>query len=51
MTKTLAMLSGKLRLSVSSKIDRRSGELDEPGNGELIDDRLLGGRAVNRRTN
>ena len=51
MSKMLSMLSGKLRLSVNSRIDRRSGELDEPGDGELIDDRLLGGLAVNRRTN
>lgn len=51
LTKTLGTLASSLRLSVQAKVDRRSGELDEPGDGKTLEDRLIGGAAINRRAN
>jgi hypothetical protein len=44
LTLTMATLSVRLRLSVQSDVDRRSGKTAEKGDGER--DRLLGGAAL-----
>jgi hypothetical protein len=51
MNRSIGTLASKLRLSVQARVDRRSGEIGEPGPGDAASDPLLGGQAVRRRAN